>query len=290
MTAPARSPRQKFVNELQRTEGEIDLARAALLIASEQYPQLPIDMYLGRLDQLAERVLDHLQGETAPPLVLQELTTTLFEREKFTGNREAYYDPRNSFLNDVLDRRLGIPLTLGIVVLEVGWRLGLDLEGVNFPHHFLVRFRGESMSLLIDAYDGGEIRFEDQAQELLDRVYGGMVRLRPAFLKAASRRDMLARLLSNLKGVYLNAHDDDRAISAVERLLLIRPDAIGERKTLGLLLARRGRNTEALHHLREYLESLPESSRDSRRITALIERIRSGESLDAEDIPSEDVE
>jgi len=117
-----------------------------------------------------------------------------------------------------------------------------------------------------------------------------MVRLRPAFLKAASRRDMLARLLSNLKGVYLNAHDDDRAISAVERLLLIRPDAIGERKTLGLLLARRGRNTEALHHLREYLESLPESSRDSRRITALIERIRSGESLDAEDIPSEDVE
>lgn len=279
MTAPARSPRQQFVNELRRTEGEIDLARAALLIACEQYPQLPIDVYLGRLDHLAERVLERLQGETAPTLVLQELVTTLFEREKFKGNREAYYDPRNSFLNDVLDRRLGIPLTLGIVLLEVGWRLGLDLEGVNFPHHFLVRFRGESLSLLIDAYDGGEMRFEDQAQELLDRVYGGMVRLRPAFLAPASRRDMLARLLSNLKGVYLNAHDDDKAISAVERILLIRPEAIGERKTLGLLLARRGRNDEALHHLSEYLESLPESSRDSRRIESLIDRIRAGETL-----------
>lgn len=278
------------MNELRRTEGEIDLARAALLIACEQYPQLPIDVYLGRLDQLAERVLDRLQGETAPTLVLQELISTLFEGEEFRGNRDAYYDPRNSFLNDVLDRRLGIPLTLGIVLLEVGWRLGLDLEGVNFPHHFLVRFRGESVSLLIDAYDGGEIRFEDQAQELLDRVYGGMVRLRPAFLAAASRRDMLARLLANLKGVYLNAHDDTRAISAVERLLLIRPDAIGERKTLGLLLARQGRNEEALLHLGEYLESLPESSRDSRRIASLIDRIRAGESLDDDEIGAEDVE
>lgn len=290
MTAPARSPRQQFVNELRRTEGEIDLARAALLIACEQYPQLPIDLYLGRLDQLAERVLDRLEGETAPAVVLQELVATLFEQEKFKGNREAYYDPRNSFLNDVLDRRLGIPLTLGIVMLEVGWRLGLDLEGVNFPHHFLVRFRGESMSLLIDAYDGGQIRFEDQAQELLDRVYGGMVRLRPAFLAPASRRDMLSRLLTNLKGVYLNAHDDERAISAVERLLLIRPEAIAERKTLGLLLARRGRGEEALHHLSEYLQSLPESSNDSRRIESLIDRIRSGEPLDESELEGDEAE
>jgi len=286
--APARSPRQQFVNELRQTEGDIDLARAALFIACEQYPQLPVDLYLGRLDQLAERVLERLEGETAPMLVLQELVETLFEREKFRGNRDAYYDPRNSFLNDVLDRRMGIPLTLGIVMLEVGWRLGLDLEGVNFPHHFLVRFRGESMSLLIDAWDEGEVRFEDQAQELLDRVYGGMVRLRPAFLAAATRRDMLARLLTNLKGVYLNAHDDDRAISAVERLLLIRPEAISERKTLGLLLARRGRGEEALHHLSEYLQSLPESSSDARRIASLIERIRAGDTLDASDLRGED--
>ncbi len=290
MTAPARSARQQFVNELRRTEGEIDLARAALLIACEQYPQLPVDLYLGRLDQLAERVMDRLEGETAPTLVLQELVATLFEQENFRGNRDAYYDPRNSFLNDVLDRRLGIPLTLGIVLLEVGWRLGLDLEGVNFPHHFLVRFRGESMSLLIDAYDSGQIRFEDQAQELLDRVYGGMVRLRPAFLAAATRRDMLARLLTNLKGVYLNAHDDERAISAVERLLLIRPEAIAERKTLGLLLARRGRGEEALHHLGEYLQSLPESSNDSRRIESLIERIRAGEPLDDPGLEEEGAE
>ncbi len=287
MTAPARSPRQEFVNEIRRTEGEIDLGRAALLVAREQYPQLPLDLYLGRLDQLAEEVRGQLAGETAPTIVLQELLATLFERHGFSGNRDAYYDPRNSFLNDVLDRKKGIPLTLGIILLEVGWRLGLDLEGVNFPHHFLVRFRGESFSLLIDPFEGGDQRFEDEAQQLLDRVYGGMVRLRPAFLKMATRRDMLVRLLTNLKGVYLNSREDARAISAIERLLLLRPEASAERKTLGLLLARQGRSEEALNQLREYLATIPESSRDTRRVEALIERIMAGDSVGDDELSGE---
>src|SRR5690606_3987612 len=117
-----------------------------------------------RLDLLAERVKDRLSEESAPPVVLQEVGRVLFEEEGFRGNAEAYYDPRNSFLNDVLDRRLGIPLTLSIVYLEVSWRLGLPVEGVNFPNHFLVRYRGEALSLLVDPFQRGEIRFEDQAQ------------------------------------------------------------------------------------------------------------------------------
>ncbi|MBW3535484.1 MAG: transglutaminase-like domain-containing protein, partial [Gemmatimonadetes bacterium] len=130
MNVPVRSSKQLFAEEIRRPEADLDLARAALLVAREQYPQLPVERYLGRLDRLAEDVRDRLDDETAPLLVLQELTRTLYEREGFQGNKEAYYDPRNSFLNDVLDRRLGIPLTLGIVVLEVGWRLDLPLEGV----------------------------------------------------------------------------------------------------------------------------------------------------------------
>lgn len=264
VSAPAPSARQRFKREAALPDAELDLARAALLVAGEQYPQLPVELYLARLDQLAEEVRGRLGEETAPPVVLQELLATLYERHGFKGNRDAYYDPRNSFLNDVLDRRLGIPLTLGMVLLEVGWRLGLPLEGVNFPHHFLVRYRGDAFDLLIDPFDGGQVRFEDQAQEFLDRVYGGMVRVRPSFLRAANRRDMLVRMLTNLKSLYLNVGDDERAAAALERILLLRPDAVGERRMLGLVLARLGRADEAAEHLRAFLADEPDSPEAAR--------------------------
>jgi len=254
----------------------MDLARAALLLAQEEYPQLPVDSYLSRLDQLAEEVRGHMGEETAPLLVLQELSETLFRRHGFSGNREAYYDPRNSFLNDVLDRRVGIPLTLGIVMLEVGWRLGLHLEGVSFPHHFLLRFRGEGVDLLLDPFAQGEARFQEQAQELLDRVYGGMVRMQPSFLRPATRRDMLVRLLNNLKGVYINARDEGRALAVVERILLLRPDATQERRTRGLLLARLGRTEEARTELQGYVDQNPRAQ-DAERIRTLLQRLARGE-------------
>jgi len=214
--------RLQFEEELDQEDDKINLARAALWVAREEYPQLSLDHYLVRFDLLAEETRDRLNGETAPLLVLQELLNTLYRRHDFRGNREAYYDPRNSFLNDVLDRGLGIPLTLAIVLLEVGWRLDLPLEGVNFPGHFLVRFRGDAVNLLLDPYDGGALRFQDQAQELLDRIYGGMIRVRDSFLEKARRREMLIRLLTNLKSLYLNVGDHHRALAAVERILLIR--------------------------------------------------------------------
>ena len=129
-----------------------------------------------------------IAASSQPGIVLAELVDTLYTRRLMAGNRSDYYDPRNSFLNDVLDRGVGIPLTLGIVLLETGWRLGLPLEGVNFPGHFLIRFRGAEFALLIDPFDGGKIRFEDEAQELLDQVYGGVVRLQETFLRTASKR------------------------------------------------------------------------------------------------------
>ena len=265
------------------------MARAALLVAQEAYPQLPVEIYQNRLDQLAEEVRGRLGDETAPLVVLDELLDTLYRRHGFSGNREAYYDPRNSFLNDVLDRRLGIPLTLGMVLLEVGWRLGLPLEGVAFPHHFLVRYRGEGLDLLLDPFDGGQIRFEDQAQELLDRVYGGMVRVQPSFLRTATRRDMLVRLLTNLKGVYLNAEDSLRTLGVVERILMLRPDAASERRALGLLLARMGRFDEAADHLRAYLATEPIPD-DAPRIRTFLERLESGDPPPATQGPHPDLD
>jgi len=235
------STRARLGEVLRTSDRDFELGRAALYIAQEEYPQLPVERYTLRLDALAEAVKDRLDDETAPPVVLGELIHTLFEREGLRGNKESYHDPRNSFINDVLDRRLGIPLTLGIILLEVGWRLDLPLEGVNFPGHFLVRYRGAAEHLLIDPFDGGRIRFESQAQEVLDQEYGGVVRMQPAFLRAASKLDMIRRLLVNLKGLYVNVKDDERALSVVERLMLVHPASPGERRDRGMLLLRLGR-------------------------------------------------
>jgi len=283
VNAPASSTRRRFTQEVRRAETDLNLARAALLVAKEQYPQLSIEMYLARLDGLAEEVRGRLGGETAPLLVLQELVATLYEKHAFKGNTEAYYDPRNSFLNDVLGRRTGIPFPLWIVLLEIGWRLNLPLEGVTFPHHFLVRFRGVGLDLLLDPFDGGRARYEYEAQELLDRVYGGMVRVQPSFLQRASRREMLTRLLNNLKTIYLNTGDEPRALAVVERLLLVRPDAASERRALGMLLARLGRRDEAVDELRRYLATGPEG-RERARIEGIVERLTTGVDPDPQEL------
>jgi regulator of sirC expression with transglutaminase-like and TPR domain len=272
VTLPAPAPRSKFAAAVARPEPEIDLATAALLVAAEEYPQLAPESYLRRLDEFAERVRDRQWDATAPVVVLQDLNRVLFEEEGFRGNVEAYYDPRNSFLNDVLDRRVGIPITLSLIYLEVGWRLGLPLHGVNFPGHFLVRYDGEALRLLIDPFQGGRVRFEDEAQDLLDHVYGGSVRMQPTFLRPADRKDILLRMLENLKATYLNARDDERALAALERILLLAPDSPDHVRDCGMVLTRLGRGADAAAALRRYLELVPEAP-DRVRVEMLLDQL-----------------
>ena len=272
MSASVPGGRARFAAAVGVADDQIDLGVAALLIAAQEYPQLALDPYLRRLDVLAERVNDRLANETAGPVVLGELTRVLFQEEGLRGNDAAYYDPRNSFLNDVLDRKLGIPISLGVVVLEVGRRLGLPLEGVGFPAHFLVRYRGEAVSLLIDPFDAGRIRFEDQAQELLDRAYGGTVRVKPEFLRPVNRREILERMLRNLKSIYLNAKEDFRALGVIELLLELKPDARAEVRDRGIMLARVGRYDEAIEQLEQYLDVAP-SAPDAPRVREYILRL-----------------
>jgi regulator of sirC expression with transglutaminase-like and TPR domain len=269
---PARSARSRFADVVQKPEPEIDLASAALLIAAEEYPQVTPEPYLRRLDELAERARDRLWDATAPIMMLQEVNRVMFEEEGFQGNRTEYYDPRNSFLNDVIDRRRGIPITLSIVYLELGWRLDLPLHGVNFPGHFLVRYAGEAVQLLVDPFQNGMIRFEDEAQALLDHVYGGSVRMQPEFLRIADRRDILIRLLTNLKGNYLNRRDDRRALSAIERILVVRPDSADDERDRGIVLTRLGRDRDATAALNRYLELVPDAP-DSARVRLLLDQL-----------------
>jgi regulator of sirC expression with transglutaminase-like and TPR domain len=273
VTVPARSARARFADAVQKPEPEIDLASAALLIAAEEYPQLAPEPYLRRLDELAERARDRLWDETAPIVMVQEVSRVLFEEEGFRGNRMEYYDPRNSFLNDVMDRRMGIPITLSIIYLEVGWRLGIPLHGVNFPGHFLVRYAGEAVQLLVDPFQSGMVRFDDEAQDLLDHVYGGSERMQPDFLRIADRRDMLVRLLGNLKGNYLNRRDDVRALSAIERILIVRPESADDERDRGIVLTRLGRHGEAAVALQRYLELVPDAP-DTARVQLLLDQLK----------------
>jgi regulator of sirC expression with transglutaminase-like and TPR domain len=275
MTMPARSARSRFADIVQKPEPEIDLASASLLIAAEEYPQLTPEPYLRRLDELAERARDRMWDATAPIMMLQEVNRVLFEEEGFRGNRSEYYDPRNSFLNDVIDRKTGIPITLSIAYLEVGWRLDLPLHGVNFPGHFLVRYAGEAVQLLVDPFQNGMIRFEDEAQNLLDHVYGGSVRMQPDFLRVADRRDILVRLLTNLKGNYLNRRDDKRALSAIERILVVRPDSADDERDRGIVLTRLGRDSDASAALQRYLDLVPDAP-DSARVRLLLDHLEPG--------------
>ena len=285
VSVPQKSPRRLLAEEIASSEAEMGLARAALLVAKEEYPQLSVDLYLARLDQVAEEVKDRLSNETGPLLILDELIRTLYRRRKFSGNRDAYYDPRNSFLNDVLDRGVGIPLTLGIVLLETGWRLELPLEGVNFPGHFLVRYAGDELRLLIDPFDQGKIRFEDEAQQLLDQGYGGTVTMREHFLRVATKRDMLIRLLTNLKGIYVKIGDDRRALAVVERLLMITPTAPLQSRSRGMLLARLGRHEEAADQLEAYLRVSP-TAEDKQDVLEMVRQLRDG-SFEGDDVDLE---
>lgn len=273
MSAPAWSSRKEFAREVERPEEELDLARAALLVAREEYPQLPVDRYIMRLDVLAEETRDRLGSESAPAVVLAEAIRHLFVVRKLRGNRDHYHDPRNSFLNDVLDRGLGIPLTLAVVLLEVGWRLDLPMEGVNFPGHFLVRYSREAVEFLIDPFHGGKIRLREEAQKILDRQHGGIVRLDEHHLNTASKRDMIVRLLLNLKGIYQRSGDHERALSVVERILIVRPTAPSQIRDRGYLLARLGRPEEAVTQLETYLTFAP-GARDVDRVEALVRELK----------------
>ena len=275
MNAPAWSARQEFAREVERPDEDIDLARVALLVAREEYVQLPVDRYLVRLDMLAEEARDRLGSEHAPPVVLTETLRNLFGFRKLRGNRNHYHDPRNSFLNDVLDRGLGIPLTLGIILLETGWRLDLPLEGVNFPGHFLVRYRGEAVEFLIDPFHGGKVRLRSEAQKILDRQHGGVVQLDDRHLKTATRQDMIVRLLLNLKGIYHRTRDHARALAAVERILIVRPTAPTQIRDRGYLLAQLGRAQEAVTQLETYLTFAP-AARDVQRVEALVHELKNG--------------
>ncbi|HVA81448.1 MAG TPA: transglutaminase-like domain-containing protein, partial [Candidatus Binataceae bacterium] len=177
----------------------IPLAHGALLIAKEEYPDLDVAHYLEHLAALGRAAQSALREAENTVERVQTLSDFLFVRTGFAGNRDHYGDPRNSFLNDVLERRIGIPITLSVIYLEIGRRAGLNLFGVSFPSHFLVKAVDERGELIIDPFNGGAILDLDDIRTRLKQIYGQPVEVQPAMLKAVGGRHILARMLRNLK-------------------------------------------------------------------------------------------
>src|SRR6185369_2065880 len=195
----------------------IDLIRAALTIARAEYPDLSLSYYVEQIDSLAARAGSMISEPGEVSETIAALNRTLFQEAGLRGNREEYYDPRNSFLNDVLDRSLGIPITLALIYMEVGRRLGFPLFGVGMPGHFLLKhYDIDGRETLIDCFNGGDILSQQDCQRRLDEIYSGQMTLRPEFLFAVSRRQVLTRILNNLKTIYMSARNFRKALPMAE--------------------------------------------------------------------------
>ncbi len=248
------------------------LARGALEIARLEYPDLDPDAYLRRLDDYAERV--RAAGGTGLTDQVLALNRILFREEGYAGNLEEYYDPRNSFLNEVMDRRLGLPITLSIVYLEVGRRVGLPVEGVSFPGHFLVKLPVQGGALVLDPFDAGRSLDEEDLQEQLAQVYGDdPVPPVAGLLNAASPREILVRLLRNLKGVYLQRNQLEKVLEVMNCVLAIAPELAPEVRDRGRLLERLECLRPALEDYHRYLELVPDAA-DSDQVRSDLIRIQ----------------
>jgi regulator of sirC expression with transglutaminase-like and TPR domain len=265
-------PRQRFIQAVRVEDGAIDLEMAALYIAQEVYPEIDPLVYVGKLDRMAEEIRPRLPESMYPLRVLKVINEFLYQELGFRGNREQYYDPRNSFLNQVLDRRVGIPITLSLVYLGLARRVGFLMEGVSFPGHFLIRPVYGEMTVFVDAFDGGEILFEQDCQRKLREMFDDQLPMREEFFETASNRHFLARMLTNLKANYIQIEDFERAYGVIERILILFPDAPLELRDRGLLNYRLNRWIEARQDLGRYLEVKPLAG-DRRAIEAILSRM-----------------
>lgn len=248
-------PRQRLYYLLRQSS--IDLAAAALYIAQDEYPALDVDAYLMTLDTMAAEVRERLPIEPYPLKVLQTINRYLYEDLGFTGNTQHYYDPRNSFLNDVIDRRTGIPITLSLIYLEIARRIGFPMVGINFPGHFLVCPDRNDMSLYVDPFYQGELLFEQDCRDRIHQVFGHPVELKAEFFGVVSPQKYLVRLLSNLKQIYLNNNQLEKCLGVSEQILLVDPECYSELRDRGILYYHVGRWPEARQDLQEYLAFNP---------------------------------
>ena len=263
---------QEFIDLTDLPDEQIDLAKTALLIASVEYPNLDIEKQLGLLDSLA-RVAARRIGDDSDPLArVNRLTEYLFDEVGFSGNQDDYYNPGNSLLNDVLARRVGIPITLCLICIEVGRRVGIPLVAIGMPGHLLIRHQ-EIEGWFIDPFNGGILISKDECAQRLMEISENRVRWNSSYLAPIGNREFVARMLRNLKGIYLDHKDYPRALDMLDRLVIIHPKAEQELRDRGVVHYRLERYEDALDDFESYLDcSAP--GQDTRSVEKLVGQIR----------------
>jgi regulator of sirC expression with transglutaminase-like and TPR domain len=265
--------RREFAEMASGPDDHIELDRGALLIAAEEYPSLSPEVYLARLDELARQTSSRFSsGDDAATQILKT-RDYLFSELGFSGNTQDYFDARNSFLNDVIDRREGIPITLSVVFIEIAKRLDLPLLGVGLPGHFIVRFNGPQGVLFLDPFRAGREITETDCREMVSGMYGGAVAFHPSFLRAVNQRQILSRMLQNLKGIYSNSREYAKLFDVAERAILLRPGDATHCRDRGLAAIGLGKLADALADLEEYLERVP-NAQDRSEIKERIGELR----------------
>jgi regulator of sirC expression with transglutaminase-like and TPR domain len=249
--------KEAFLQEFSRlaSSPDRDLATPALMIARLECPQLDPAPYLRQLDAMGAAARDRLvssgclEDVRTTETAVDVLNAYLFDEQGFSGNRDRYEDPNNSFLNEVLERRTGIPITLALVYMEVSRRAGIDIDGVNFPGHFLMR----CAPMILDPFHRGARLSEHDCRRLLERHVGEEAAFDPALLAPATKQQMLTRMLLNLKRIYVRLHSFPQARNVTELLLAVDPPGLAELRDRGLLAYHMNDFSAALRDLQQYL-------------------------------------
>lgn len=237
-----------------RSDG-FDIAEAALLVATDEYPNLDVDKYLERLERMANDVRDYLPAARDPDKTVGLLNRYLFKELGFAGNRENYYDPRNSYLNDVIDRKLGLPITLAIVYISIGRRLGLPIYGAGLPGHFICKWEDSKTRILIDPFNKGEILDQRGVEARVRDTFHAHAKFQEEWLTTVDGRYILIRLLNNLKGIFVQTKNLTRAWEVVDKLLILDPRSPENIRDMGLLSIHVKAFRKAAVYLEEYLLS-----------------------------------
>jgi regulator of sirC expression with transglutaminase-like and TPR domain len=251
----------------------VDLVRLAFEIASDAYPSLDPSPYLARIEELAERVRSRCPAGARVSVVLRQINWALFVEEGFHGNRDAYDDPRNSYLNEVLDRKTGIPISLCVLYEAVAHRLGLDIAGVNLPAHFMLRAVDGDRLLFIDPFHEGEVLDRQACERRLSNLLQQPVRLTDDLIAPCPPRAIVARMLRNLKGLFLQAHDFPAMLPVQRRLAALQASDPIEHRDLGMTYLFLDRPGDAIHPLERYLTSVPAAT-DASEIGRLLSAAR----------------
>jgi regulator of sirC expression with transglutaminase-like and TPR domain len=258
---------------LLRREPGADLVRIALEIARDAYPELDAEHYLARIDALGVRVRERCPAGAKLRQVLGQINWVLFVEEGYQGNTDDYHDPRNSYLNEVIDRKMGIPISLSVLYWAIAERIGLAMGGVNLPAHFMLRVGRGDQALFVDAFHAGAILDRDGCRRTISEQVGRPVELTDQQLAPCGHDLVVARMLRNLKAIYLRTHEYTSALPVQRRLAALRPDEPEEQRDLGMLCLQLDRAAEALTPLQAYLDAWPEAD-DAEAVRALLRAAR----------------